>query len=418
MAVTLRRFVATLALAAVAVASTAVGATTARADALPAGDTTINQPAEPTLFTEPTVDPTPSETPSETPPVDPGLSGPVDPAPTVDPTVDPTPSETPTPIVDPTLDPVPTVDPTLDPGVSGPVDPTPLPAPSLPSEPAPSMYPADAVKLTLGEWQTLHYVAPVGKKIKAILFASFGLPDNYQATSCHAETSLAVVSAAVANNVLDVGVNTAVFGDPCSGNQKYLSVVLTLEKDLNCKPASAPKILSAKLRNGRVALGIWAPKKNGGTPITGYEYTIDGGATWAPADPSSTDTSLVITGLDNGTRYVVKVRAVNGAGGGAASNARAVTPRTVAGAPTNVVLTEGNGRIKVDFDAPANTGGSSIIRYGYSINGGSIISFGTVFKPMWMKGLKNGMLHSVKIFAYNAAGWSAPSEAVEATPHK
>jgi len=184
------------------------------------------------------------------------------------------------------------------------------------------------------------------------------------------------------------------------------------------KPASAPKIRSAKLGNGQVTLGIWAPKKNGGTDITGYEYTVDGGATWTAVDSSSTDTSLVITGLDNGTRYTIKVRAVNGAGGGAASNARAVTPRTVSDAPTNVVLTEGNGRIKVDFDAPANTGGSSIIRYGYSINGGSIISFGTVFKPMWMKGLKNGMLHSVKIFAYNAAGWSAPSEAVEATPHK
>jgi hypothetical protein len=184
------------------------------------------------------------------------------------------------------------------------------------------------------------------------------------------------------------------------------------------KPASAPTIRTAKLGNGKVTLGIWAPRRNGGTDITGYQYTVDGGATWTAVDASSTATSLVITGLNNGTRYTVKVRAVNGAFGGAASNARAVTPRTVSDAPTNVVLTAGNGRIKVDFDAPANTGGSSIIRYGYSINGGPIISFGTVFKPMWMKGLKNGMLHSVKIFAYNAAGWGAPSEAVEATPHK
>jgi hypothetical protein len=176
--------------------------------------------------------------------------------------------------------------------------------------------------------------------------------------------------------------------------------------------------VSAKLRNGQVTLGIWAPKKNGGTDITGYEYTVDGGATWTAVDPSSEARSLVITGLDNGTRYTIKVRAVNGAGGGAASNTFSATPRTIASAPTNVVLVAGNGRIKVDFDAPADSGGSSIIRYGYSINGGPIISFGTVFKPMWMKGLKNGLLHSVKIFAYNAAGWGAASEAVEATPHK
>jgi titin len=172
------------------------------------------------------------------------------------------------------------------------------------------------------------------------------------------------------------------------------------------------------LGNGQVTLGIWAPTRKGGTAITGYEYSINDGVTWKAVDASSTARSLVITGLDNGTRYLVRVRAVNGAGGGAASNARSVTPRTIASAPTNVVLTAGNGRIKVDFDAPVSTGGAAIIRYGYTINGGPIISFGTSARPMWLKGLKNGLLHSVRIVAYNGAGWGAASEAVEATPHR
>jgi len=184
------------------------------------------------------------------------------------------------------------------------------------------------------------------------------------------------------------------------------------------KPASAPKIVSAKLGDGKVTLGIWAPRRNGGTDITGYQYTVDGGATWTAVDASSTSLSLVITGLENGTRYLVKVRAVNGAFGGAASNARAVTPRTLAGAPTITTLTARNGAIKVEFDAPASNGGSTITRYAYSVNGKKWINWGASTSPQIIKALNNGVACSIRVRALNAAGWGTASEAVEATPHR
>jgi titin len=126
----------------------------------------------------------------------------------------------------------------------------------------------------------------------------------------------------------------------------------------------------------------------------------------------------VITGLENGTRYLVKVRAVNGAGGGVASNARAVTPRTVADAPTITALTARNGAIKVEFNAPTSNGGSTITRYAYSVNGKKWINWGASTSPQIIKALHNGVACSIRVRALNAAGWGAISESVEATPHR
>jgi large repetitive protein len=176
--------------------------------------------------------------------------------------------------------------------------------------------------------------------------------------------------------------------------------------------------VSAKLGNGQVTLGIYAPTRKGGTAITGYEYSINDGMTWKAVDASSTALSLLITGLDNGIRYLVKVRAVNGAGGGAASLVRSVTPRTVASAPTNVVLTAGNGRIKVDFETPASNGGAAITSYAYSVNGKAWVKFSSATSPQVIKALRNGVVCSIRVRAMNAAGWGAISESVEATPHR
>jgi titin len=176
--------------------------------------------------------------------------------------------------------------------------------------------------------------------------------------------------------------------------------------------------VSTKLGNGQVTLGIWAPIRNGGTSITGYQYTVDGGTTWAAVDAASTASLLLITGLQNGTKYVVKVRALNGAGGGTASAGRSVTPRTTASAPVITSLTGSSGKIMVTFDVPLNNGGSVVTRFGYSINGGTWRNFGGSASPQWIKGLKNGVTYSIRIKALNAAGWSAASDAVEVTPRR
>ena len=62
--------------------------------------------------------------------------------------------------------------------------------------------------------------------------------------------------------------------------------------------------------DGQVTLTWDAPEDDGGSPITDYEYRIDGQGKWISI--GSTDTTTTVTGLDNDTVYTFEVRAVNG----------------------------------------------------------------------------------------------------------
>jgi hypothetical protein len=111
-----------------------------------------------------------------------------------------------------------------------------------PPEPPPTItYPDGAIFITTDEGGQLNYVAPVGMKINQILFASYGTPNEYQYGLCHAENSATLVSNAVSNNALVISADNEVFGDPCGGTGKYLSVVLTIEVDPNyVEPTPTP----------------------------------------------------------------------------------------------------------------------------------------------------------------------------------
>lgn len=52
---------------------------------------------------------------------------------------------------------------------------------------------------------------------------------------------------------------------------------------------------------------------------TNVEYSLDGGITWTPRAPAAPTSPLTITGLVDGTRYALQLRAVNAAGAGRAS---------------------------------------------------------------------------------------------------
>ena len=96
----------------------------------------------------------------------------------------------------------------------------------------PITYPVDAISLTVNENQVLEYTPPMGMKISDILFASYGTPDNYQYGLCHAVGSQFIVeNYLIGNTSLIIGANNDVFGDPCGGTGKRLSVVITIEID-------------------------------------------------------------------------------------------------------------------------------------------------------------------------------------------
>jgi hypothetical protein len=85
-----------------------------------------------------------------------------------------------------------------------------------------------------------------------------------------------------------------------------------------------PTGLSGNPGNGQATLTWIAPTDNGGRNITTYkvEYSTNGGNSWTDyPHPNSSATSLVVTGLNNGTGYIFRVAATNSVGTGTYSSA-------------------------------------------------------------------------------------------------
>ena len=81
--------------------------------------------------------------------------------------------------------------------------------------------------------------------------------------------------------------------------------------------------------SGTLVVSYSLPVLDGGSPITAYQASVDGGANW-PTCSDSAGTCTLLT-LTNGTAYSVQIRAVNAAGPGAASAAVSGTPVAPAG---------------------------------------------------------------------------------------
>jgi len=89
-------------------------------------------------------------------------------------------------------------------------------------------------------------------------------------------------------------------------------------------PPSAPSITSIDPGYQSLTVSFTAPASNGGSVITGYEYSVDGGATWKSA--GTTASPFTIKKLTGGVEYQVQLRAVNSVGPGPASSASPGTP--------------------------------------------------------------------------------------------
>lgn len=178
-----------------------------------------------------------------------------------------------------------------------------------------------------------------------------------------------------------------------------------------------PTITSITPGNGQLTVAFTPPTSNGGSAITGYKYSSDGGATYTNA--GLTAGPIVITGLTNGTTYLVRLIAVNAIGDGYNATYAGVKPFTTAAAPTINSITGTDGQISIDFTAPTNNGGSAITTYKYSLDGGATFAtriIGTTLSPWVIKSLVNGKPYDVQILAVNAAGDGTPSTTVQGTP--
>ncbi len=123
---------------------------------------------------------------------------------------------------------------------------------------------------------------------------------------------------------------------------KYVASYRTAATSTTPLPAS-PTGLTAAAGSGQVTLS-WTDPNDAG--ITGYELrygrtTVRSSAAWTAIPGSgATTTSHVVTGLDDGSEYSFKVRAVNAGGGGAATEWATATPTAVSLSVSDVTASE------------------------------------------------------------------------------
>ncbi|MFA5775491.1 MAG: fibronectin type III domain-containing protein, partial [Ilumatobacteraceae bacterium] len=196
---------------------------------------------------------------------------------------------------------------------------------------------------------------------------------------------------------------------------------------------SAPTITAITPSNGTLSVAFTAGA-TGGSAITTYKYSTDGGSTFFTRAAGTTASPLVITTLStdgstalvNGTSYNVQIKAVNAIGDGTASSTTAATPATTPSAPTITTITPSNGSLSVAFTAGAN-GGAAITSYKYSTDGGSTFrtrAAGTTSSPLVISTLStdgttalvNGTSYNIQIKAVNTAGDGTASSTTAATP--
>lgn len=181
---------------------------------------------------------------------------------------------------------------------------------------------------------------------------------------------------------------------------------------------SAPNGIAITSGSGQISVRFTAGSA-GTSPITSYKYSVDGGTNWATRQTGTTASPLVITGLTNGSTYLVSIRAVSVVGDGVASTSVSTTIPVAATAPTAPAIGV----------ASANAGRTATVRWTLGANGGSAITShvvtaylngsGTAARSVTVNGatavtatvtgLTNGGSYTFKVLARNAIGSSALS---------
>ncbi|XP_029947768.1 myomesin-2 [Salarias fasciatus] len=132
------------------------------------------------------------------------------------------------------------------------------------------------------------------------------------------------------------------------------------------EPGPAYDMTFCEVRDSSLLIEWQKPVYTGSGPITGYhvEYAKKGTADWTTANETAVSHRfLKVTGLEEGSSYVFRVRAVNAAGVGMASMASdSVTAKAVEGSQeVSCVVDEKSGDIVLSFESCQMSEGSQFI---------------------------------------------------------
>ena len=185
---------------------------------------------------------------------------------------------------------------------------------------------------------------------------------------------------------------------------------------------TAPQGVAATTEDGGIVLRWSTPADNGGSEILRYEVrhaadvSVPEDKQWLSVGSS---TSGTFSRLTNGALYTFEVRAVNAQGAGPAARIQ-VTPG-LPNAPQSLSATPGNLRVTLNWDAPANNGGSGLLRYELRHANGTTVPTNTAWTTVGLitthtvSGLTTGTLRTFELRAVNQRG-AGPAAKVQAAP--
>ena len=205
------------------------------------------------------------------------------------------------------------------------------------------------------------------------------------------------------------------FASLAAGSQTALATVLV-------RLPGAPA-LSSVVTSATSATITFTPGTDGGSVITNYEYSLDGGG-WTALSPADAASPIVISNLAAATTYSVRLRAVNALVAGAASAPLSVTtqsaptptpappgpaPVTPPGVPVGVTATPGDKSVNMTWSPPVELGLPPASDYQVeSTDPGA--SCTTSATSCVVAGLVNGREYSFRVRAVNdnaVGAWSA-----------
>jgi Ca2+-binding RTX toxin-like protein len=185
---------------------------------------------------------------------------------------------------------------------------------------------------------------------------------------------------------------------------------------------AAPTLAAPVAGDRQVALS-WTGPPDGGSPLTGFRVRVideAGGETVRTVNAGST--SLVVSGLTNGSTYWFSVAATNALGVGPESPlSTGVVPATLPAAPSIGSATGGNASALVRWSPPVDTGGLAVSGYRVRVvdaagnQVGALRNANAAARTLTVTGLTNGSRYRFRVAAVTPMGtgpMSALSNAV------